>query len=117
MDDIKVTVSFSIPGSVMLKAKAPNGDPIEFISNSLSVSDRNSKKSETITFKTSKCKPCTQSINITREAYKSMLSTPIHKISPFQWNSMSKKKKIAEHLKDIQHDLHATSFEFIIYEE
>jgi hypothetical protein len=117
MDDIKVTVSFSIPGSIMLKENDPNGDPVEFVSSSLSVSNRNSKKSETITFKTPKCKPCTQSINMTREAYKSMLNTPIHKISPFQWNSMSKKKKIAEHLKDIQHDLHATSFEFIIYED
>lgn len=112
MDNIKISVSFSIPGSVAYQEKDNNGDPIRYNTVSIPMG-----KSAPITIKVAKCKPSTQSINMTDEAYKGMLSTPIHKISLNHWKRMTDVQRVAEHLKDIQYDLHATSFEFTIYED
>lgn len=117
MNNIKISISFSIPGSIMFQEKDSKGEPVRYNLNTIAVSDRKNSKTETLTYKTAKCKPCTQPINMTEEAYKDMMSTPIHNISLNHWKRMSEKQKVAEHLKDIQHDLHATSFEFTIYED
>ena len=51
------------------------------------------------------------------ETYKYMMSTPIDNISANHWKRMSENQRITEHLKEIQHDLDATSFEFTVFND
>ena len=62
-------------------------------------------------------KPCIQTINMSMETYKYMMSTPIDNISANHWKRMSENQRITEHLKEIQHDLDATSFEFTVFND
>lgn len=91
MDNIKITVSYTIPGSVMI----------------------GKKDSE----KPRRCKPAMLSINMTDLAYEEMLHTPCNKVSPKHWQRMSEAQRVIEHLKLIQQDFHAISFEFTIYND
>ena len=51
------------------------------------------------------------------EAYQYMLSTPVEGTSANHWKRMSVKQRIAEHLKEVQANLGANSFEFTIFED
>ena len=51
------------------------------------------------------------------EAYQYMISTPTNNISTNHWKRMSDNQRIAEHLKETQHDLGAISFEFTVFED
>lgn len=62
-------------------------------------------------------KPCIQTINMSMEAYQYMMGTSIDNISANHWKRMSENQRITEHLKEIQHDLDATSFKFTVFED
>ena len=51
------------------------------------------------------------------EAYQYMMSTPTSNISINHWKRISENQRIAEHLKETQHDLGAISFEFTIFND
>ena len=51
------------------------------------------------------------------EAYKYMMGTPTNNMSANHWKRMSENQRIMEHLKEIQHDLGAISFEFTVFED
>ena len=51
------------------------------------------------------------------EAYKYMINTPTDSISTNHWKRMSENQRIAKHLKEIQHDLGAISFEFTVLKD
>ena len=74
-------------------------------------------KTKTVKLKTSRCKPCTQTISMSKEAYQYMMSTPVGDMSANHWKRMSENQRIAEHLKETQHDLGAISFEFTIFND
>ena len=117
MDNIKISASFKIQGGIMYSEKDKKGNPVNFDINTINFYDKKKRKTNTITFKTSRCKPCIQTINMSLEAYQAMMSTPIEKISANHWKRMSENQRIAEHLKEIQDNLGATSFEFTIFED
>lgn len=115
MDNIKISASFLLPGSVMNREKDSNGDPVKYSKLTLDVIG-NKGKHEVLKMKIPKCHPCTQVINMTEKAYNYMMSTA-HGYSPSYWHNLSERQRIAEYLKDIQYDLHATSFDFTILDD
>lgn len=117
MDNIKISVSFKLKGSIMYSEKDQNDEPLHYDVNTMSLQGKKKGKTEKIKFKTSRCKPCIQTINMSMESYHYMMSTPTDNISIAHWKRMSENQRIAEHLKEIQHDLDATSFEFIIFND
>ena len=117
MDNIKISVSFKIKGSIMYQEKDKDGDPLYYDINTMEFRNNKTKRTDVVKFKTPKCKPCIQTINMIEEAYKYMLNTPINNMSANHWKRMSENQRITEHLKEIQHDLDAISFEFTVFED
>ena len=117
MDNIKISASFKLRGGIMYSEKDQNGEPLHYDVNTMDFYDRKKGKKETVKFKTSRCKPCIQTINMSMEAYQYMISTPTGNISANHWKRMSENQRIAEHLKEAQHDLDAINFEFVVFED
>ena len=116
MDNVKISVSFTIPGSVMDKEKNSKGELVNYTNLSFNVIGKKGRY-ETLKTKLPKCKLCIQNINMTKETYDNILTTPVHKFSASYWKRLPAKQRIAEFLKDMQNDLHASSFEFTILED
>lgn len=117
MDNIKISANFVIPGRVMYSEESAKNNKKLSDTVSISVFDKSTHKKDNIKYQLRKCKPCTQSINMTHAAYNGMINTPCNNISPKHWQRMSINNRIAEHLKEIQHNLNAESFEFTIFED
>ena len=117
MDNIKISARFKIRGNIICSEKDQNSEPLHYDVNTMDFYDRKKGKKETVKFKTSRCKPCVQTINMSLEAYQTMMNTPTEKMSVNHWKRMSENQRITEHLKEIQNNLGATSFEFTIFED
>lgn len=117
MDNIKISASFKLQGSVMYSEKDKNSEPLHYNVNTINLYDKKKNKTETVKFKTSRYKPCIQTINMSIEAYQYMMSTPTANMSAAHWKRMSENQRITEHLKENQHDLGAVSFEFIVFND
>ena len=117
MDNIKISARFKIRGNIMCSEKDQNGEPLHYDINTMNFYNKKKGKTETVEFKTSRYNPCIQTINISMEAYQYMISTPTSNISTNHWKRMSDNQRIAEHLKETQHDLGAISFEFTVFED
>ena len=117
MDNIKISASFKLQGSVMYSEKDRKGDPLHYDVNTVDLYDKKKNKTITAKFKTSRYKPCIQTINMSMEAYQSMISVPTANISTAHWKRMSENQRIAEYLKEMQYDLGAISFEFTVFND
>ena len=117
MDNIKISASFKLKGSVRISNKNQNDKLLNYDVNTMNFYNKKKNKTKTVKLNTSCYKPCTQTINMSMETYQYMMSTPIDNISANHWKRMSENQRITEHLKEIQHDLNATSFEFIVFED
>lgn len=117
MDNIKISATFKIRGSVMYQEKDKEGKPLHYNVNTMELYDENTNHTDVVKVKTSKCKPCIQSINMSKEAYQNMINNPTSGISPNHWKRMSENQRIAEHLKELQNDLDAISFEFTVFDD
>ena len=116
MDNIKISATFKIQGSVMYQEKDKDGNPLHYDVNTMKFYKKKTNYTDVIKFKTSRCKPCIQSINMSEEAYQNMMDNPAGGMSSNHWKRMSENQRIAEHLKELQHDLGATSFEFTVFD-
>ena len=117
MDNIKISARFKLIGGIMYSEKDQNSEPLHYDVNTMDFYDKKKSKKETVKFKTSRCKPCIQTISMSMEAYQYMMSTPTDNISANHWKRMSENQRIAEHLKETQYDLDAISFEFTVFED
>lgn len=117
MDNIKISVSFKIKGGIMYQEKDKDGDPLYYDINTMEFRNNKTKHTDVVKFKTPKCKPCIQTINMTEEAYRYMLDTPTSNMSANHWKRIPENQRITEHLKEIQHDLDAINFEFTVFED
>lgn len=116
MEDIKITASFVIPGSVMDCRKDNRGEFTNYETMSVRVRDKHDNY-KTVIVRIPKCKPCTQTINMTDAAYSNMLTNPAQGISPKHWVRMPIMERVRAHLKEIQQSLGATDYTFIVYED
>lgn len=100
-----------------IKVKVEDWDKME--KHSMRVTDNNGTNPEIITFHTRKCKPATQTINMSKEAYVYMISKdscpPCFK--PREWSTMNKKERLEVHLKRTVEHLGGTSYTYQVFED
>lgn len=142
MSEIKLSLSIELQGSTMfskeeclkttrkvIERKTKSGkvfkktiyvqteDLDKMTKGSVRITDKNGKNPEIITFHTRKCKPATQTINISKEAYEYMISKdscpPCFK--PREWSTMNKKERLEVHLKRTVEYLGGTSYSYQIF--
>ena len=145
-NEIKVNLSIVLPGSVLFskveclkttqkvieKTSKKTGktykkkvnvvvDNLDMMdSSTIRVTEYVDKKpvSEVITVHTRKSKPATQSLNICKEGYNSMISGECPYWSkPKVWNNMSKKERLEAHLQRIAEGLGGTSYTYQVFED
>lgn len=145
MNETKVNLTITLPGSVMFskeeclkttqkvieKKNKRTGktykkvievkvdDPDKVNHHSMKVVDKEGLNPEIITFSTRKCKPATQVLNISTEAYKAMIdknSCPSW-IKPFQWAGMSKKSRLEAHMQRLMENFGGTSYNYQVFED
>ena len=83
------------------------------------VTDKNGANPEIITFHTRKCKPATQSLNISKEAYEYMInkdSCPSWS-KPGKWSAMSEKERLEAHLQRTVEHLGGASYTYQVFED
>ena len=144
MNEIKLNLSIELPGSTMLKkeeclktthkviekktkagkiykktikVEVEDWDKME--KYSMRVTDKNGTNPEIITFHTRKCKPATQSLNISKEAYEYMIdkdSCPSWS-KPGKWAAMSKKERLETHLQRTVEYLGGTLYTYQVFDD
>ena len=86
---------------------------------SMRVTGKNGTNPEIITFHTRKCKPATQSLNMSKEAYEYMIdkdSCPSWS-KPGKWAAMSEKERLEAHLQRTVEHLGGTSYTYQVFED
>lgn len=144
MNEIKLNLSIKLPGSTMLskeeclkttrkvikkktkagkiykktiEVKVEDWDKME--KHSMRVANINGTNPEIITFHTRKCKPATQSLNMSKEAYEQMInedSCPSWS-KPGKWAAMSEKERLEAHLQRTVEYLGGISYTYQVFED
>ena len=144
MSEIKLSLSITLLGRVMLskdeclktthkviekktkagkiykktiEVKVEDWDKME--KHTMRVTSTNGTNPEIITFHTRKCKPATQSLNMSKEAYEYMIdkdSCPSWS-KPGKWATMSKKERLEAHLQKTVEHLGGTSYTYQVFED
>ena len=123
MSEIKISVSITLPGGVMLtqaeakqleKEKAGTGFDI----TKLKVEDKKGNK-DVLSIKTRKYKSCSQSINMSKEAYDYMTSRDgcPPNVKSFIWAKMNKKSRLEAHLDLVCKALKGTSYTYKVFDD
>lgn len=123
MNEIKISVSIILPGSVMLtqaeakqleKEKTGTGFDI----TKLKVEDKKGNK-DVLSIKTRKYKSCSQSINMSKEAYDYMTSKDscLPNIKSYMWAKMNKKQRLEAHLDLVCKALKGTSYTYKVFDD
>lgn len=144
MSEIKLSLSIELQGSTMfskeeclktthkviekktkagkiykktIEAKVEDWEKTE--KHSMRVANLDGTSPEIITFHTRKCKPATQSLNISKEAYEYMIdkdSCPSWS-KPGKWAAMSKKERLEAHLQRTVEYLGGISYTYQVFED
>lgn len=123
MSEIKISVSITLPGGVMFtqaeakqleKEKAGTGFDI----TKLKVEDKKGNK-DVLSIKTRKYKSCSQSINMSKEAYDYMTSRDgcPPNVKSFIWAKMNKKSRLEAHLDLVCKALKGTSYTYKVFDD
>ena len=98
-----------------IEVKVEDWDKME--KHSMRVTDANGTNQKIITFKTRKCKPATQSLNMSKEAYEYMIdedSCPSWS-KPKKWAAMSEKERLEAHLQRVVKHLGGISYTYQMF--
>lgn len=122
-NEIKVSLSVTLQGSVMLsqeqaKALEKEKEGTGYDTFNMRVEGKKSdgkKDVQTITVKTRKNKPASQSLNLSMDAYNYMVSSEApYFIKPRDWERLTKKQRLEAHLKRIVEELGGVSFTYAV---
>lgn len=124
MSEIKVSVSITLPGSVLLTQdeakhleKEKKGKGFDLVR--LNVSNSNGGDKEILNVRVRKTKDCHQSINMCVESYKYMVSKdgcpPCIKLG--MWAKMSHKQRLEAHLDMVCKALGGTSYTYKVFND
>lgn len=122
-NEIKVSLSVTLQGSVMLsqeqaKALEKEKEGTGYDTFNMRVEDKKSdgkKDVQTITVKTRKNKPASQSLNLSMDAYNYMVSNEApYFVKPRDWERLTKKQRLEAHLKRIVKELGGVSFTYAV---
>lgn len=123
MSEIKISVSITLLGGVMLtqaeakqleKEKTGTGFDI----TKLKVEDKKGNK-DVLSIKTRKYKSCSQSINMSKEAYDYMTSKDscLPNIKSYVWAKMNKTQRLEAHLDLVCKALKGTSYTYKVFDD
>lgn len=122
-NEIKVSLSVTLQGSVMLsqeqaKALEKEKEGTGYDTFNMRVGGKKSdgkKDVQTITVKTRKNKPASQSLNLSMDAYNYMVSNEApYFVKPRDWERLTKKQRLEAHLKRIVEELGGVSFTYAV---
>lgn len=122
-NEIKVSLSVTLQGSVMLsqeqaKALEKEKEGTGYDTFNMRVEGKKSdgkKDVQTITVKTRKSKPASQSLNLSMDAYNYMVSSEApYFVKPRDWERLTKKQRLEAHLKRIVEELGGVSFTYAV---
>lgn len=122
-NEIKVSLSVTLQGSVMLsqeqaKALEKEKEGTGYDTFNIRVEGKKSdgkKDVQTITVKTRKNKPASQSLNLSMDAYNYMVSNEApYFVKPRDWERLTKKQRLEAHLKRIVEELGGVSFTYAV---
>lgn len=123
MNDVKVSLSIILQGGVMYsqeQAKALEKEKVGtgYDTFNIRVEGKKSdgkKDVQTITVKTRKNKPASQSLNLSMDAYNYMVSNEApYFVKPRDWERLTKKQRLEAHLKRIVEELGGVSFTYAV---
>ena len=123
MNEIKVSLSIVLQGSIMYsqeQAKALEEEKVGtgYDTFNMRVEGKKSdgrKDVQTITVKTRKSKPASQSLNLSMDAYNYMVSNEApYFVKPRDWERLTKKQRLEAHLKRICEELGGVSFTYAV---
>lgn len=123
MNEIKVSLSIVLQGSTMYsqeqaKALEKEKEGTGYDTFSMRVEGKKSdgkKDVQTITVKTRKSKPASQSLNLSMDAYNYMVSNEApYFVKPRDWERLTKKQRLEAHLKRIVEELGGVSFTYAV---
>ena len=130
MSDVKLSVTITLPGSVMMTSQECEENPKENYENnviSLAVKKRDPKtkkeffKKESLEYKTRKCKTAQQVLKMCDEAYEYMTSQICPEWfgpsqgGPSKWKRLSKKERLHYHLDRICKFFDGLSYTYAVY--
>lgn len=117
-NEIKVNLSFTIPGRVLLSEQECSKNPeSSYEKGKLNVRDRKGK-SYSISFDYRKCKPATQTISINKEAFEYMVSeSPVNTVNKKAFKRMTTKQRLELHLQQIVESLGGSKYSYTIFED
>lgn len=122
-NEIKVSLSVTLQGSVMLsqeqaKALEKEKEGTGYDTFNMRVEDKKSdgkKDVQTITVKTRKNKPASQSLNLSMDAYDYMTGKEApYFVKARDWERLTKKQRLEAHLKRIVEELGGVSFTYAV---
>lgn len=121
MSEIKVNLSLTLPGSVLLSEKECSKNPKHCYSSfSMRINgDTKRKQKEVIHVKTRKSKPAKQNIKLSREAYDYMTdgkACPDLRLKKV-WSNFTSAQRLQYHCSQIAEALGATDFTFVILDD
>lgn len=126
-NEVKVSLNVTLPGRVLLSQEEAltlesQKKGTGFDSFSMRVEERNEKgkveKAYTIRVNTRRNRTVKQIVNLTEEAYNSMISNdPPYFIKAKEWYKMSKKQRLEKHLERISQSLNGVDFSYIIFDK
>lgn len=119
MNEIKLSLTVMLQGSVMVNQQVAENKPSEFMTeHSMIVAEVDGKKKETIFFKTRTCVPASQSINISRDAYNYMTSSECPYWSKRgEWDSKSIEGRLQAHLHRIAEQVGGYKSTYQVFED
>jgi hypothetical protein len=121
-NEIKVSLSVTLQGSVILsqeQAKALEKEKVgtgyDTFNMRVEGLKDGKKDAETITVKTRKCKPASQSLNLSMDAYDYMTGKEApYFVKAIDWKRLTKKQRLEAHLKRIVEELGGVSFTYAV---
>lgn len=126
MIDVKVRLTVTLPGRVMMSEQECSKNPKENYNNvEIKVGFGKNTKTKTITVR--KCKPATKVTNICKEAYDAMTAKSAKKdvdanycpvwAHPKKWYNLSKEQRLRAHLKRLCEHFGGISYTYEVLED
>ena len=117
-NEIKVNLSFTIPGRVLLSEQECSKNPENsYEKGKLDLRDRKGRP-YSISFDYRKCKPVTQTININKEAFEYMVSeSPVNAVNKKAFKRMTINQRLELHLQQIVESLGGSKYSYTIFED
>ena len=126
MSTTKLSVTVELQGSTMMTPQVCGENPENYNEEKVIIPvkqyDKKTKKvfyrNEPLTFRTRKCIPAYQSINMSEEAYEYMTSQACPEWYPLgigKWKRLSKKERLELHLERTCKALNGVSYSYVVF--